>query len=101
MKTMLNILSVIVKAIVIIMAIVGAIMSIFMLMIGKVYVNNIYDVVDEYYWDAFDPDDEAQDKQLTTEAVSRTLADSRLNNSKFINAVSRSVNRIASFVANL
>ena len=100
MKTMLNILSVIVKAIVIIMAIVGAIMSIFMLMIGKVYVNNIYDVVDEY-WDAFDPDDEAQDKQLTAEAFSRTLADSRLNNSKFINAVSRSVNRIASFVANL
>ena len=100
MKTALKVLTIAIKATTIIMAVIGTIMSIYMLMIGKVYVNNIYDVVDEH-WDAFDPDDEAQDKQLTTEAVSRTLADSKLNNSKFINVVSRSVNRIVSFVANL
>ena len=99
MKTLFNVLSIIIKIATIVMAIIGAIMSIYMLILGEVYVNNVYCVVDET--EDLDPDDEDQDHQLTTEAVSRTLADPRLKSSKFINVVSRSVNRIASFVANL
>ena len=99
MKTMLNVLSIIIKIAIVIFAIIGVIMSIFMIILGKVYVNNVYDVVDET--EDLDPDDEDQDHQLTTEAVSRTLADPELKNNRFVNAVSCSVNRIASFVANL
>ena len=100
MKTLFNIIGIIVKITMILMAIVGTIMSIYMLMIGKAYVHNVYDVVDEY-WDSFNPDDEAQDMAITSEAVSRTLADPKLNSNRFVNVVSHSVNRIASFVANL
>lgn len=99
MKTTLKILSGVVMAATVIFAIIGAIMSIFMLMIGKIYVNHVYDVVEEC--DVLDPDDEDQDVALTTEAISRTLADPKLRSNKFINAVSYWVNKIDSFVANL
>lgn len=101
MKTALKAISIILKVATIIMAIIGTIMSIYILMIGKTYVNHIYDVIEECDPLALDPDDDAQDAALTTEAISRALADPKLNGNKFINVVSHSVNRIASFVANL
>ena len=99
MKTLFNIISIIVKIATIIMAIVGLISTIIVSIIGNVYVNHVYDVVGET--DSVDPDDEDQDLALTTEAFSRTMADPRIKDSKFINAVGCGIGRFASFVANL
>lgn len=101
MKTLFNVLSIIVKVITILFAVIGAIMSIFMLIMGKVYINNVYDVVDAFVeFGDFDPDNECQNLAITRQALDMTMGDPRIRNNKFIKAVSRSVNRIVSFVAN-
>ena len=99
MKTMLSILSVIIKVILAIFSIVGMIMTVAMIILAKPAVNHAYDVVEEC--DNLDPDDEAQDHQLTAEVISRTLSDPRVKGSKFIHLVARCIGRFTSFVANL
>ena len=99
MKTTLKVLFAILKVITVIMAIVGVIYTAVLIIMAKPAVNHVYDVVEEC--DGIDPDDEVQDRNLTAEAFSRTMADPRIKNCKFINVVSHSVNRIASFIANL
>lgn len=98
MKTLFNVLSVIVKAITVIMACIGVVMTIAMVILAKPSVYHVYDVVEE---SDLDPDDEDQDVALMSEAFSRTMADPRVKGSKFINAVAYGVGRFTSFVANL
>ena len=99
MKTLFNIISIIVKIAIAIMAIVGATMTIAMVILAKPTVYNVYDVVDEC--EDLDPDNEDQDAALMAEAYRRTLSDPRIKDSKFLNAVSCGIGRFASFVANL
>lgn len=99
MKTLFNVLSTVAKAITVIFAIIGVILTIAVAIIGKVSVNYVYDVVDEC--EIIDPDDETQDVALMTEAFSRTIADPRVKHNKFINTVEYGVGRFASFLANL
>lgn len=102
MKTLFNVLSIAIKVITILFAIVGVIATIVMAIVGPIYVNHIYDVVDAFvdYGD-FDPDSEIQDLAIKVQGFSMTIDDPRVKQNKFINVVSHSVNRIASFVANL
>ena len=99
MKTLFNIISIIVKIAIAIMAIVGATMTIAMVILAKPTVYNVYDVVDEC--EDLDPDNEDQDAALMAEAYRRTLSDPRVKGSRFIHAVACGVGRFTSFVANL
>ena len=99
MKTLFNVLSIVLKIATIIMAIIGMIMTITMIVLAKPAVYNVYDVVDEC--DSINPDDEAQDVAIMTEAYRRTLSDPRVKGNKFINTVAHGVGRFTSFVANL
>lgn len=100
MKTMLNVLSVIVKIATIFFAIIGAILTLRIIILAKPAVNHVYDVVEET-GDDLDPDDEDQDNRITTEAFRRTLSDPRIKGNAFVNAVDRGIGMFASFVANL
>lgn len=99
MKTVLKVLAIIMKIATIIFAIIGVIYTAVLIIMAKTAVYHVYDVIEEA--DNLDPDDEDQDNRLMTEAFSRTMADPRIKNCKFINAVSHGVGRFASFVANL
>lgn len=99
MKTLFNVLSIIVKIATIIMAIVGTIMTITMIVLAKPTVNHVYDVVEEC--EDLDPDSEDQDVALMSEAYRRTLSDPRVKCNKFVHAVAYGVGRFTSFVANL
>ena len=99
MKTTLKVLFAILKIGIFIFAIIGAIYTAVLVIMAKPAVNHVYDVIDEYEGD-LDPDED-QDKNLTAEAFSRTMADPRIKNCKFINAVAYGVGKFTSFVANL
>lgn len=99
MKSTLKVLATIIKIATIVMAVVGAIMTIAMVILAKPSVYHVYDVVEEC--DNLDPDNETQDIELMSEAFGRTMADPRVKGSKFINAVAYGVGRFTSFVANL
>lgn len=99
MKTLFNILSIIVKVLVAIFSIVGVIMIITMIILSKPAVYNVYNVVEEC--EDLDPDNETQDIELMSEAYKRTLSDPRVQHSKFINAVAYGIGKFTSFVANL
>lgn len=99
MKTAMNIVATIAKAIVVIFAIIGVTATIVTSIICHIYGNHFYDVVEEC--DNLDPDDEDQDTEITTEAYRRTLSDPRVRRSKLINVVSRGIGKFTSFVANL
>lgn len=98
MKTTLKVLSVIIKVILIIFSVIGVILTAVMVIMAKTAVNHVYDVIEEA--DNLDPDED-QDRDLTAEAFSRTMADPRVKDNRFINAVSYGVGKFASFVANI
>lgn len=102
MKTALKVLTIAIKAITIIMTMIGVIATIIVAIVGPIYVNHIYEVVDAFveYGD-FDPDDEVQDLAIKVQAFSMTMDDPRVKQNKFINVVAHGVGRFASFVANL
>ena len=99
MKTTLKVLSVIIKVILIIFSVIGVIYTAVLVIMAKPAVNHVYDVIDEYDGSLYP--DEDQDRNITAEAFSRTMADPRIKNCKFINAVSYGVGKFASFVANI
>ena len=99
MKTVLKVLAIIMKIATIIFAIIGVIYTAVLIIIAKPAVNHVYDVIDEYDGN-LDPDED-QDRNLTSEAFSRTMADPRVKDNRFINAVAYGVGKFASFVANL
>ena len=99
MKTTLKVLSVIIKIILIIFAIIGVIYTAVLAIMAKPAVNHVYDVIDEYDGSLYP--DEDQDRNITAEAFSRTMADPRVKDNRFINAVSYGVGKFASFVANI
>ena len=99
MKTLFNILSIIVKVLVAIFSIVGVIMIITMVILAKPAVYHVYDVVEEC--EDLDPDNETQDIELMSEAYKRTLSDPRVQRNKFVQAVAYGIGRFTSFVANL
>ena len=98
MKTTLKVLSVIIKVTLIIFSIIGVIYTAVLVIMAKTAVNHVYDVIEEV--DNLDPDED-QDRDLTAEAFSRTMADPRVKDNRFINAVSYGVGKFASFVANI
>lgn len=98
MKTTLKVLSVIIKVTLIIFSIIGVIYTAVLVIMAKTAVNHVYDVIEEA--DNLDPDED-QDRDLTAEAFSRTMADPRVKDNRFINAVSYGVGKFASFVANI
>ena len=98
MKTTLKVLFVIIKVTLIIFSIIGVIYTAVLVIMAKTAVNHVYDVIEEA--DNLDPDED-QDRDLTAEAFSRTMADPRVKDNRFINAVSYGVGKFASFVANI
>lgn len=100
MKTAMKVLSIIAKVATISMAVIGAILTLRIIILAKPAVNHVYDVVEET-GDDFDPDDEDQDNKITTEVFRRTLSDPRVKGNAFVNAVDRGVGMFATFVANL
>lgn len=99
MKTLFNILSIIVKIMMTIFSIIGLIMTIAMVILAKPAVHHVYDVVEEC--EDLDSNDETQGINLMTEAYRRTFSDPKVKNSKFIHAVECGIGRFTSFVANL
>ena len=99
MKTTLKVLSVIIKIVIFIFAIIGAILTAAMLIMAKPAAYHVYDVIEEA--DNLDPDDEDQDRCLTAEAFKRTLADPQIKGSRFLHAVCGGIGKFISFVANL
>ena len=99
MKTLFSIIATIAKILVIIFSIIGVIYTAVLVVMAKPAVNHVYDVIDEYEGD-LDPDED-QDRNITAEAFSRTMADPQIKGSRFINAVAYGVGKFTSFVANL
>ena len=96
MKTLFSIIA---KILVIIFAIIGVIYTAVLVIMAKPAVNHVYDVIDEYEGD-LDPDED-QDRNITADAFSRTMADPQIKDSRFLHAVAYGVGKFASFVANL
>lgn len=98
MKTILKILSIIIKIVLAFFSIVGIISTIAMIAFAKPAVTAYSDVMDEC--ENLDPDDEDQDIELSAEAYRRTISDPRANG-KFINALCYVVGKFILFIANL
>lgn len=99
MKIALKTLSIIVKVITSIMAIIGVILTARVIILAKPAVDHVADVADEYDGD-IDPDDEDQNNRIAIEAFRRALSDPRCKG-RFVHAVDYCIGVFASFVANL
>ena len=98
MKTTLKIMSIVLKATVAIMAIVGVIMAITVRTVSKVYNDHIYDVLGEA---DINPDIDEDRAALMNEAFVRTMDDPRIRQNRIINAVCYGVGWFTSIVAHL
>lgn len=98
MKIALKTLSIIVKVITSIMAIIGVILTARVIILAKPAVDHVADVADEY--DDIDPDNEDQNNRIATEAFRRALSDPRCKG-RFVHAVDYCVGMFATFVGNL
>ena len=98
MKTTLKIMSIVLKATVAIMAIVGVIMAITVRTVSKVYNDHIYDVLGEA---DINPDIDEDRAALMNEAFVRAMDDPRIRRNKIVNAVCYGVGWLTSVVAHL
>ena len=99
MKTLFNILSIVLKIMMAIFSIIGVILTVRMVILARPAVEHIDAVADET--NDIDPDDEDQDVALTTETYRKFLSDPRVRYNKFVNAVDYCVGKFVTFVGNL
>lgn len=99
MKTLFNIISIIVKVVTIFFSIIGIILTAKMVIVAKPAVSILHDATDSC--EDLDPDDEDQDVALTTATYRRFLSDPRVRYNKFVNAVDYCVGKFVCFVGNL